>query len=480
MALSQLIDSQLNYSDIFMTVCQKLVPLLDIFMQPNLIWNMINFLSHLLEKNMDQQAQAIECLRSLNLLKILSSQEHTHVNEAVIDMLKSLLCLCPNSPVILQMCCELLDFQLTKSLNDSTTILFWLFTMRAVSHENPNLGLLKQLFVKFSGCLTSVQGGDLAPQHNCVANTMIKKDYVYIEFLRVAEEAVLLNMFTTQDEMQQLIQFATFKFISDLEAEKLAVIANPSETKKTYQSDSNEDSDEWCSQDVSLFEKKTYLIQIAHTLFWQVQVSPEHADFIFGCQRQLVAHTALYVAEANIAKTQQSSALLITQLLTYLNRMIVVKTSLFMSTLAELLVAKNLQLADWVREWIKKMDFLVSQESIRVNCLALYCLLPHMPAELVRALLPQIGSLTFNLLEQNLFLRLTNNKSRFHSPSRMNVNPVGRSSSMRQRQLEKISQRYEELKRSDRLLDIDLMEHFWTQIRFLQQNLQITDVSVMA
>ncbi len=153
-----------------------------------------------------------------------------------------------------------------------------------------------------------------------------------------------------------------------------------------------------------------------------------------------------------------------------------VKTSLFMSTLAELLVAKNLQLADWVREWIKKMDFLVSQESIRVNCLALYCLLPHMPAELVRALLPQIGNLTFSLLEQNLFLRLTNNKSRFHSPSRMNVNPVGRSSSMRQRQLEKISQRYEELKRSDRLLDIDLMEHFWTQIRFLQQNLQITDV----
>ena len=114
---------------------------------------------------------------------------------------------------------------------------------------------------------------------------MIKKDYVYIEFLRVAEEAVLLNMFTTQDEMQQLIQFATFKFISDLEAEKQAVIQSGKETKKTYQSDSNDDSDEWSSQDVSLFEKKTYLIQIAHTLFWQVQVNQDYSDFIFGCQR---------------------------------------------------------------------------------------------------------------------------------------------------------------------------------------------------
>jgi hypothetical protein len=34
-------------------VCKKLVPLLDLYKQPNLIWNMINFLSSLLEKNCD-------------------------------------------------------------------------------------------------------------------------------------------------------------------------------------------------------------------------------------------------------------------------------------------------------------------------------------------------------------------------------------------------------------------------------------------
>ena len=94
--------------------------------------------------------------------------------------------------------------------------------------------------------------------------------------------------------------------------------------------------------------------------------------------------------------------------------MIVVQTSEFMVTLGSLLVAKNLTLADWVFEWIKKMDLLVSQEASRINCIAIFCLLPHMPADLARTVLPEVGRLTFAILETHLYLKLTNNKSRFH------------------------------------------------------------------
>jgi hypothetical protein len=31
---------------------------------------------------------------------------------------------------------------------------FWLFTMRAVATDNPNLPKLKELFVRFGGCLS--------------------------------------------------------------------------------------------------------------------------------------------------------------------------------------------------------------------------------------------------------------------------------------------------------------------------------------
>jgi hypothetical protein len=108
--LSQLIDAEINYGKVFQHVCNKLVPLLDVFKQPNLIWNMINYLSFILEKNVNEHEQTIECLRSLNILKIMQSQTQSHVDEAIIDMLKNLLCQSPGSPIILQMCCVLLDF----------------------------------------------------------------------------------------------------------------------------------------------------------------------------------------------------------------------------------------------------------------------------------------------------------------------------------------------------------------------------------
>lgn len=38
---------------------------------------------------------------------------------------------------------------------------------------------------------------------------------------------------------------------------------------------------------------------------------------------------------------------------------------------------------------------------------------------------------------------------------------------VRVRQLEKLSQRYEELKRGDQCLDFDLMDHFWAKINQL-------------
>lgn len=109
------------------------------------------------------------------------------MDEAIIDMLKNLLTQFPTSSVILEMCCALLNFKLEKSLNDGTAVQFWLFTMRATAPENAGLDNLKQLFLKFSGCLTMASPrSDPGSGVNSVANTIIKRDYIYIEFLKVA------------------------------------------------------------------------------------------------------------------------------------------------------------------------------------------------------------------------------------------------------------------------------------------------------
>lgn len=52
-----------------------------------------------------------------------------------------------------------------------------------------------------------------------MAYSAIKRDYIFLEFLKVAKEAVLLEMFPSFEETSQLTQFATFKFEQEIERE---------------------------------------------------------------------------------------------------------------------------------------------------------------------------------------------------------------------------------------------------------------------
>ena len=52
---------------------------------------MINYLSFILEKNIEQPDAIVECLKYLNILRIFQNQTQCHVDEAIIDMLKSLI-----------------------------------------------------------------------------------------------------------------------------------------------------------------------------------------------------------------------------------------------------------------------------------------------------------------------------------------------------------------------------------------------------
>ena len=67
------------------------MPLLDVFRSPSLIWRMINCLSYILEKTVSDPQMVEGCLKYLNILRILEQQTESHVDEAIIDMLKNLL-----------------------------------------------------------------------------------------------------------------------------------------------------------------------------------------------------------------------------------------------------------------------------------------------------------------------------------------------------------------------------------------------------
>ena len=93
--------------------------------------------------------------------------------------------------------------------------------MRAVSADNPSLAKLKELFVRFSGCISTSQPTTQAngSSGSVVSMSIMRRDYIFLEFLRVAHEAVLLDMFSSFEEATQLTQFATFKFGEEVERE---------------------------------------------------------------------------------------------------------------------------------------------------------------------------------------------------------------------------------------------------------------------
>ena len=69
--MSIAIDRQIDYSQVFALVAEKLIPILGVFKAPNLVWNMINYLSKLLEKNANSQTLMVECFNKLNLHHLL-------------------------------------------------------------------------------------------------------------------------------------------------------------------------------------------------------------------------------------------------------------------------------------------------------------------------------------------------------------------------------------------------------------------------
>lgn len=109
-----------------------------------------------------------------------------------------------------------------------------------------------------------------------------------------------------------------------------------------------------------------------------------------------------------------------TSLITYVNRIIIADTAFFVQEiLANLHHTQNLTFAHFVTAWFKKMDLITSRESLRINLIAIYQLLPHFHPDLIAKHFQSIGVLTFNQLDNHMYLKLTNSSARFHSPSKM-------------------------------------------------------------
>lgn len=86
------------------------------------------------------------------------------------------------------------------------------------------------------------------------------------------------------------------------------------------------------------------------------------------------------------------------------------------------------------------MDLITSRESLRINLIAIYTLLPTLcivSQDLLPKYFSEVGRLTFAQLDSYMYLKLTNSSCRFHSPSKMNADkctfPYGGAGALQQK-----------------------------------------------
>ena len=80
---------------------------------------------------------------------------------------------------------------------------------------------------------------------------------------------------------------------------------------------------------------------------------------------------------------------------------------------------KGFSLSQFMQALLNKMDHIVSWEAHRIMTLTLLTLLPFLTVEIIEICFSEIGRLTFTRLEEDLFLKLSNEKALItYSPNR--------------------------------------------------------------
>lgn len=75
-------------------------------------------------------------------------------------------------------------------------------------------------------------------------------------------------------------------------------------------------------------------------------------------------------------KTLPNVSSFMTYLITYINRIIIVNRDFFMNEILQVLFQQGLTFKQFLTQWFKKMDFITSRESLRINLIAIYYMIP--------------------------------------------------------------------------------------------------------
>lgn len=131
-------------------------------------------------------------------------------------------------------------------------------------------------------------------------------------------------------------------------------------------------------------------------------------------QKKFIISAIQYVSNYKEADSgTANTSFFLMNLVTYLNRVIIIDQAYFLNCLTEL----QTPLPTFVNSWIKMSDFIVSRESQRINILAFCSLLPQLPVQELQKHFSDFCRLSLGQIDHFVYLKLTNSPTLNHSPA---------------------------------------------------------------
>lgn len=107
--------------------------------------------------------------------------------------------------------------------------------------------------------------------------------------------------------------------------------------------------------------------------------------FLLQASKKFILLVTQYLIQNSNFKALPNSSSFITFLITYINRIIIVDKQFFMTEVLQLLYTEQgLSLQQFFQSWFKKMDFITSRESLRINLIAIYMMIPYFNVAMMR------------------------------------------------------------------------------------------------
>ena len=215
-----------------------------------------------------------------------------------------------------------------------------------------------------------------------------------------------------------------------------------------------------------MYEKKANLILLQQIILQRAE-GTDSLDQTLNQQMSFLIQCCVYLIESKAVLTLPGSNIFFQQLVTYINRVIIVKQGGFIEGfLTNELAKKGFTLGQFIEALLNKMDHIVSWEAHRIMTLTLLTLFPFLTVETIRSSFNEIGRLTFHRLAEDLYLKLSNEKALInYSPNRFKQKSdqeyASRPNAFKIRLNENFSSRLKALNRDDWLLEFDQIDIFW-------------------